>query len=205
MKLRLYLASPQKFDEAIEFGFPSSAQPGLQSVSPSRPTDAARANLDVQTFLRDDNVSLMESHFDDAASGADGTDDERDNSPATPSSSTDPFQFITQLTSTKFSSFDSSTLPPLTLRDFTQESHSQPPFAQREMTLRMTLTRPDLRAKEEELYGWQKPIIGKDPLALEDLPPAIDDVTGAHGAFAVNKCPKGIMSKLLMKVRRGGT
>jgi hypothetical protein len=203
MKLRLYLASPQKFDEAIEFGFPSTAQPDIQAVSLRRVSDAGRANLDVQTFLRDDNVSIMESQFDDAASGADGTDDERDNSPTTPASSTDPFQFITQLTSSKFSSFDSTNNPSLALRDFTQESQHQTSLPQREMTLRMTLTRPDLRAKEEELYGWQRPIVGKDPLALEDLPPAVDDVTGAHGAFAVNKCSKGIMGKLFMRVKKG--
>lgn len=29
------------------------------------------------------------------------------------------------------------------------------------MTLRMTLTRPDLRADEEQMYGWQKPSSAK--------------------------------------------
>lgn len=85
------------------------------------------------------------------------------------------------------------------------------------MTLRMTLTRPDLRAKEEEIYGWQAqqkqtfPSLdiatsGKDPLALEDLPPLCEDVTGRHGAFAVEQTgPKvkgGIMGRFLNKVKR---
>ena len=41
----------------------------------------------------------------------------------------------------------------------------------REMTLRMTLTRPDLRADEKALY---EPSRGDthDPLALEHLPPS---------------------------------
>ena len=39
----------------------------------------------------------------------------------------------------------------------------------REMTLRMTLTRPDLRADESVLYPR-----GQDPLALEELPPMAD-------------------------------
>lgn len=48
------------------------------------------------------------------------------------------------------------------------------PFAQllagsREMTLRMTLTRPDLRADEQALYA---KTTGDDPLALEHLPPS---------------------------------
>jgi hypothetical protein len=50
----------------------------------------------------------------------------------------------------------------------------------------MTLTRPDLRADESVLYGWQKN--GKDdPLALEELPPMAEDVgataTPAIGPF----------------------
>ena len=36
------------------------------------------------------------------------------------------------------------------------------------MTLRMTLTRPDLRANEKALYA---STTGDDPLALEHLPP----------------------------------
>ncbi|KOS16662.1 hypothetical protein ESCO_004720 [Escovopsis weberi] len=34
--------------------------------------------------------------------------------------------------------------------------YSLAPASCREMTLRMTLTRPDLRADEDQMYGWQK-------------------------------------------------
>jgi len=33
--------------------------------------------------------------------------------------------------------------------------YAQAPASSREMTLRMTLTRPDLRANEDQIYGWQ--------------------------------------------------
>ncbi len=33
--------------------------------------------------------------------------------------------------------------------------YAQVPASSREMTLRMTLTRPDLRANEDQIYGWQ--------------------------------------------------
>jgi hypothetical protein len=39
--------------------------------------------------------------------------------------------------------------------------YAQAPASSREMTLRMTLTRPDLRADEEQMYGWQKPSSAK--------------------------------------------
>lgn len=205
MKLRCFLASPQKFDEAIEFGFPSTTRTTAPVATP-RPGDAAKVSRDVQTFLRDDAVSLLGSHTDDAASALAGSDDEGNDaiSPVTPTSSTENVHFITRLVDSKFSSIDSSGLPSLALRDYTQDPVFQAPIAGREMTLRMTLTRPELRAKEEELYGWQpNAMFAKDPLALEELPPPSDDVTGAHGAFAVQtRANKGIMGRLFNRGRK---
>jgi hypothetical protein len=64
----------------------------------------------------------------------------------------------------------------------------------------MTLTRPDLRADEEQLYGWQPPPKGAkdDPFALEDLTFS-DDMTGAKGAFAVKPKPHGNLVSRLFK------
>ena len=70
------------------------------------------------------------------------------------------------------------------------------------MTLRMTLTRPDLRADEDALYGWQGQKGGRDdPLALEELNLS-DDMTGTRGAFAVKSHHhKGFVSRFLKKVK----
>jgi hypothetical protein len=67
----------------------------------------------------------------------------------------------------------------------------------REMTLRMTLTRPDLRVPEEDLHSFNRTQPNpseqekSDPLALEHLP-VCDDHSGSRGAFAVHsvKAPK---------------
>ena len=89
MKLRLYLASPQKFDEAIEFGFPAtSGHTNVTSMDTTRPaTDSRKISHDVQTFLKDDKVSLLEE--------APETDDESMgelDSPITPSDPPLPFR-----------------------------------------------------------------------------------------------------------------
>jgi len=76
---------------------------------------------------------------------------------------------------------------------------SQDPLANREMTLRMTLTRPDLRAGGEDLYGWTRK--EDDPLALEQLPMS-DDTTGEHGAFAVKPNRRsGMFKRIFGKVK----
>jgi hypothetical protein len=92
-----------------------------------------------------------------------------------------------------FNSLDKSDLPSLRFNfdgmseimevEADQDMPVYNPLANREMTLRMTLTRPELRATEEELYNWKEPE-EKDPLALETLQLS-DDVTGQHGAFAI--------------------
>jgi hypothetical protein len=70
------------------------------------------------------------------------------------------------------------------------------------MTLRMTLTRPDLRADDDQLYGWQATPSPKqqkdDPLALEDLVFS-DDMTGTKGAFYVKPKPRGNLVTRMLK------
>ncbi|KAI1770916.1 hypothetical protein F4818DRAFT_431466 [Hypoxylon cercidicola] len=140
LKLRVYLASPQKFDEAIEFGFPSND--ASASASPYRDAPSVKGHrrgmpsIDSEkfkTFLADDQSSTCS---DDASL----PDPESPRTPQTLDKHVKPLQLTGD-------DYHSSRAP---------DSYAQAPAASREMTLRMTLTRPDLRAREDQMYGWQK-------------------------------------------------
>lgn len=137
LKLRVYLSSPQKFDEAIEFGFPShdpfpvdSDQEPQQSAyyALQSPSDQSEH---LKTFLADDRSSIYSEDMS-------MPDPE---SPKTPHTFDHP---------------PPRSLPPASRGSQTKvsEGYAQVPVASREMTLRMTLTRPDLRACEEQIHGW---------------------------------------------------
>ncbi|KAG9381504.1 hypothetical protein A1F94_007158 [Pyrenophora tritici-repentis] len=209
-KLRMYLASPQKFDEAIEFGFPST--PGNDNVTPHYQlphivSHARKFSRDMHTFLRDGHLSFFEDTSNDNQGLESDDDSVADvNSPATPSSTNLSFR----LHSRQFSN-----------RKYSVESPAPSPISangqlNREMTLRMTLTRPDLRADEDQLYGWQAssssshsaspssstkaaiPAPKDDPLALEDLVFS-DDMTGTKGAFYIKPKPRGNLVTRMLK------
>lgn len=162
-KLRVYLASPSKFDEAIEFGFPRISE------TASRPSLSTRrcftAPADSETFFHEDSPSLLNaldtSDNEDSASLP-------DLDPTTPSSavfqSTHPLPAL-ERTSNNCNDLRSSLKPKI--RYLSPAPYCQPSNGAREMTLRMTLTRPDLRTGEEKRG---KP--ESDPLALDELPPA---------------------------------
>lgn len=214
-KLRKYLASPQKFDEAVEFGFPSL--PTRNSTCERDPTFRAVAystsGNDAQQFLRDDRVGFLDNRY--SVESSDGDTISYNDSPVTPASGED----ITALRvrpygSSIFNGLDKSDLPSLRfdfdgMSDIMEvDSERDPslfdPLANREMTLRMTLTRPELRATEEELYGWHGEE-NKDPLALETLQLS-DDMTGQHGAFAVKQTPtrnrrSGVFQKIFGRIK----
>lgn len=192
-----FLASPQKFDEAVEFGFPST---GGDDTLPSRyqlpqiSTDARNFSRDMQSFLKDDRISFLEDNDSDNK----GLESDRESvadfdSPVTPSSVGMPFRYHGRKQSSTFSSSMESNGVPLI--------HPVGGRLNREMTLRMTLTRPDLRADEEQLYGWQaqgpRPI-KDDPFALEDLPLS-DDMNGTKGPFYVKPKPHGNLVSRLFK------
>lgn len=198
-KLRTYLASPQKFDEAIEFGFPSTA--GEDSVTPHFQLPPIRSHSrkfsrDMQTFLRDGKLSFFEDK--DIGNDNQGLESDEDSvpdmleSPTTPSSTGHSFRsHARQISHSKLCN-DDSPLSPL---------HPSAGHLNREMTLRMTLTRPDLRADDDQLYGWQatSPKVTKDdPLALEDLVFS-DDMTGTKGAFYVKPKPRGNLVTRMLK------
>ncbi|KAI1459409.1 hypothetical protein F4805DRAFT_421460 [Annulohypoxylon moriforme] len=139
LKLRVYLASPQKFDEAIEFGFPSNDPPSADTYKDLPSTrDQSRLMFSpdsekFKTFLSDDRSS---TYSEDASL----PDPESPRTPNTLDKHVKPLQLS--------AADDYSSRP--------SESYAQVPAASREMTLRMTLTRPDLRACEDQIYGWQK-------------------------------------------------
>lgn len=138
--------------------------------------------------------------YDDKVSedSSDGCPD----SPATPADG-DELSRRKAYGSSIFASLDSTDVPSLNFRmDSKIFAHhfSQEPLVNREMTLRMTLTRPELRADEEDLYGWSRK--EDDPLALEQLPMS-DDTTGENGAFAVkpNNRRSGMFKRMFGKVK----
>ena len=183
LKLRVYLASPQKFDEAIEFGFPSMDDKENMPMSrPSMTRSHRTAPSTIQkTFLDDSDPSLfdaLDDPEDDAASLP-----ERD-SPYTPLDShfTDTYLLSpSEAPSSAGSTLFFPKLPHKTVRhnmEFADPLYSgreREMTGAREMTLRMTLTRPDLRADETALYEPGRDD-KQDPLALEHLPTSGGDI-----------------------------
>ncbi|KAL4943952.1 hypothetical protein BDV06DRAFT_188468 [Aspergillus oleicola] len=134
LKLRVFLASPQKFDEAIQFGFPAPSE----NETTASETVQSHPKLQVQefkgTFLDDDN-----DHDGDGDGGGLTYRNRKDQA-----SRTSRLSYITE--------------NPQLLHDLggadrkrqswmpSSEAISKRTPSTREMTLRMTLTRPDLRA-----------------------------------------------------------
>lgn len=157
LKLRVYLASPQKFDEAVEFGFPSLDNTTF--VQPAAPAGTGRRTQETERSFLDDAVSVLPRDYED--------DKEEELSLADTESPRTPQDHIFQYSrpSKKSSVERQGVLRPHILRT------SPDPYAQgapggREMTLHMTLTRPDLRTDTDI-----KPSAAKmdDPLKLSDL------------------------------------
>jgi hypothetical protein len=210
MKLRKYLASPQKFDEAVAFGFPSLPARTSTCEKDLLRTPNPTSGNDAQQFLRDDVISFLDRR---SSRSLDGDTISYNDSPVTPASGEDIMSRAKPYGSSIFAELDKSDLPSLKFKfngmsDIAEADHEVDPsvfdpLANREMTLRMTLTRPELRATEERLYGWVKG--DADPLALETLHLS-DDVTGQNGAFAVKPTPtrnrrSGVFKKLFDKVK----
>ncbi|KAI5369419.1 hypothetical protein Slin15195_G002960 [Septoria linicola] len=180
-KLRTFLASPEKFDEALEFGFPAERPERNKSTS-TRGTPAA---LDLD----------------------DADDDDLSGPPSMASpSSTDSTAFSSATANP--TAVDSGVTLPLPMMKGNVRSLT-PDLDGREMTLRLTLTRRDLRAPEEELYAFQRSQVSgvdvetADPLALDSLE-ICDDHSGNHGAFAINnnRTPKRGFMKVWSSIRK---
>jgi hypothetical protein len=198
-KLRQYLASPHKFDEAVEFGFPNPS-PSVM-VPELFKTPRSTSGNDAQTFLKRDVVTFLDRY--DEEDTDDASSDEGLESPATPADADVLFHDSRPYGSSIFAGLDASDVPSLNFKVehdiFSVSKFPHDPLANREMTLRMTLTRADLRAQEDDLYGWTKK--EDDPLALEPLH-ITDDLNGTHGAFAIKPSRRsGMFKKIFDKVK----
>ncbi|MCJ1469852.1 hypothetical protein MMC07_008495 [Pseudocyphellaria aurata] len=189
LKLRVYLASPQKFDEAIEFGFPSLVQAKEIHIPPSRPSPPKHqhpAPTPLTWFNDDKNPSVSEAMDSDSDTAS---------LPQTPC--TPDFREPHMPSPRNFISTDADALHP---RKLPFKPYHHVLSGQREMTLRMTLTRPDLRKDDDQpdsIYGDGD----EDPFALEHLPSL--GITG--DIWDSLPLHEGVVKKLWQKVsRRGG-
>lgn len=197
LKLRVYLASPSKFDEALEFGFPS-----LDSIEhlplPRRPSLSRTYHTEpaLQTFYDSENPSFLDG-FDSDSDDAESLPEM--DTPHTPSDAMF-FRNAHRLPNSKAGSSELDRLSPKpvakpSVKHMETSSLQHQAYAvagcSREMTLRMTLTRPD---KEDLLYGSGD----NDPLALENLPSPM----AGNDLWEQGKDGGGTVKKLWRKVSR---
>lgn len=81
------------------------------------------------------------------------------------------------------------------------ESYTHASTGNREMTLRMTLTRPDLRADDTALYGWQT---SRSPLREEPLTPEESEVRGPFGGpdgWGIDDKENGVVKRFWNRVK----
>jgi hypothetical protein len=165
LKLRVYLASPQKFDEAVEFGFPSQTEP--------------------VSFLKGPPSPVVHEIFPEVIPEADVSDASDDESFMESYHAEEGLHRSSSETETE----SEDTVPRLLSSGSTGSSQGHYPHIRpgnREMTLRMTLTRKDLRME--------------DDLVLEDLP--IEKETGLIDWNALEKeraANKGVGFKKLWR------
>jgi len=204
LKLRVYLASPQKFDEAVEFGFPSTElRPGRRApeVRPLRKQQSCFVLSDdtdkVHTFLSDDKSSVYSDDVSMAEPDSPKTPEPLEKPPATRS----------------YRAASDAGLVAKVASDYNQAAASA-----REMTLRMTLTRPDLRAGEEQIYGWQQKHVtsggrkSQSSALREELSPTVvyiregnskDSIERQFAAFDQWAPPeRGVVKRFWNRVRR---
>ncbi|PSR79129.1 hypothetical protein BD289DRAFT_343489, partial [Coniella lustricola] len=134
-KLRAYLASPGKFDEAIQFGFAATDSAAAAPSPPQLPLAAKPRRRPSRLRLRSDDDDAELSDKDDDASSV--SDPESPRTPQLAGLAPPPVPVKYHKTAQSYSHFPNRN-------------------TSREMTLKMTLTRPDLRADEELIYGWKK-------------------------------------------------
>lgn len=228
-KLRAYLASEQKFDEALQFGFPATDPlqgPATLDQRPRKRQSRSRLNDDdepMRSFLDfDGDEDDDHSDKDDRSSVSDP------DSPLTPQIgggltpppghfrpsrvNTDP---LGQRSSTSYQRQTSAPSKPMS-----RDSYAQFNGTSREMTLRMTLTRPDLRADDELIYGWQ-PQAGRTstgrrstgPLpkdtVLKDLTPTEEPLVlkgqTTTACWSESQANKASIEKMLAEMDQDGT
>lgn len=208
LKLRVYLASPQKFDEAIEFGFPS-----IEGLAEDKENRAPRISADILGRKSNSTEKDRSFFWKDVDMGS--LFDESDDSMLDPESPQTPM-FVEPL-STRLQVRPSTSVRDIKTADFSHlgitkptlvkqaDSHIHAMTGSREMTLRMTLTRPDLRADESTLYGWQanKSPLGEEPLTWEEAE-GKGEVRGPFGGmdgWGADEKENGVVKRFWNKVK----
>ncbi|EPS31912.1 hypothetical protein PDE_06871 [Penicillium oxalicum 114-2] len=194
LKLRVYLASPQKFDEAIEFGFPALDQE-KENVAPDLGHDHDHnPNSD---HHGDFGPPSSPTVFGDGA----GTFFEDDDGTVvgTPSGSIEE-RSMSRVSSHSRNIPRASVDTPSLLQNrqsFLPNSKSIPRRlpGNREMTLKMTLTRPDLRTESPTPSTRSSQ---EDPLRLAALPPP--DRT--QMIWDLDEDDHGVVKKMWRRLRR---
>lgn len=174
LKLRVYLASPQKFDEAVEFGFPSlddnkdnnNPRPVCPEKIPECPIPPKVQRI-TGTFFEDQNGAVHGDRIDKAPRRT-----------------------------SRLSKAPPNTQNPNAKRQSRMPSQSGPRRGpgSREMTLKMTLTRPDLRTDSPST----SPTSAEDPLKLEELS-AVDN---SHETWESDPDQQNVMRKMWRKIRK---
>lgn len=185
MKLKEYLGSSDElFDEVIERGFPSPTQ--LENEGePPKPTQVRQSRrkltaiADYQRALKEDSLAFLDVSDDDddeADDDLDNNDEDLFAAQSAPAMTTIPeavgnthYHSGTALSDGP----DTPITPRNTTFPTTQSSDASPRSAlsrdrlftpsfvfggDRDPTLRITLTRPELRASDDEIYGWQQQV-----------------------------------------------
>ncbi|KAG5295268.1 hypothetical protein I7I48_12089 [Histoplasma ohiense] len=197
LKLRVYLASPQKFDEAIEFGFPSldnkeNVRPPRVSLEPRTTIESSRTFLEDASPTGLPDIIHEDGSFIDFSIDSPTLNSANSKSPST-SCTTPPS--LHKSHSRKFSvekSVLQRSIQPIPLN----YAHNTP--GNREMTLKMTLTRPDLRTADS---SWDvSPSLPEldDPLRLAELPEA----DGNHPVWNAPAEDTSMMKKMWRKLRK---
>ncbi|KAF3938427.1 hypothetical protein ABW19_dt0201778 [Dactylella cylindrospora] len=169
-KLRLYLASPQNFDEAVEFGFPSLTNDNNDASTVSKAS--TKKSEIVET------ISILTGDTDEGALNT-GLRPRPATSGGVESNPRNALRAVPAIRESPISKLDAMNSP-----------------QNREMTLRMTLTRKDLRATDDEIYGWQSPSPG--PLGPDSFHSATQDSAIAH--IGPNGMKKGTATKTWKKI-----
>ena len=234
-KLQRGLSSPQGFDEALEFGFPSvTQQPPLNEPRrrPTRsPLSGQNANSDMQRFFRDNTLSFIDTTEvkNNLELDSDDEEDDFDNdsfyltspsiassrehdgdsvsefeSPVTPKDGdmgTLQHEAIRSMAGRSVkTTFPSQSLTPKVLRYFHDDGDVT--FARHggwEKTLRITLTKPELRATDEEIYGSHS----RRPFKADQLESDAEWVQ-CEDLFKLRGSDHGRMRSLWNRVRQTG-
>ncbi|KAK3337461.1 hypothetical protein B0T19DRAFT_438126 [Cercophora scortea] len=225
LKLRVYLASPQKFDEAIEFGFPSTDPPSAPHESSKESKvfrrrqsrqQLAAVSPNTQTFLVDDDDEDDDEELSLSSDQPSMADPE---SPKTPQAIENKAG-AHGIRPLRVGATDAAHAKDAGSHALEASGYAHAPASSREMTLRMTLTRPDLRAHEDQIYGWrqmsghQQP--GRKsttmaPLGMDGNVTYIGDmshkqsmekVSAVLDQWSTSTTDKGVMKRIWNRVRR---